>query len=260
MECAARKGSRAASLAHSVTVTEALSPEDRTMQSAHCSRALELALLPRLRAGLALLLEAQNCASELNLDPWDFSLELRTLQNAGLGDSQLRWLLAQGYLQQAVDMTPAFADRRTFRAIANLTLHPCSCFILTRTGLALARQLDARPLQIAPNTIDSPLTDGSLRPRWLGDCQELLLGDRLIKKFRRPAPNQIAILTAFENTGWPHHVGNPLSTDLDGDAVERLHDAIKRLNCRQHTPVLRFHGDGTGAGVTWELVPTIAPH
>jgi hypothetical protein len=38
------------------------------------------------------------------------------------------------------------------------------------------------------------------------------------------------------------------------DAKERLHSAIARLNKHQKNELIRFHGDGTGTGIIWELV------
>jgi hypothetical protein len=76
----------------------------------------------------------------------------------------------------------------------------------------------------------------------------------VVKRFREPAPNQVAILRAFEEEGWPARIDDPLFGGLNGaQAKQRLHDAIKRLNASQLHQRIRFHGDGTGTGIWWEL-------
>jgi len=53
-------------------------------------------------------------------------------------------------------------------------------------------------------------TPRARRPRWDGERCELWLGNVLVKRFRRPAPNQEAILAAFEELGWPRGSTTPL--------------------------------------------------
>ena len=75
----------------------------------------------------------------------------------------------------------------------------------------------------------------------------------IVKRFRVPARNQETILSVFEEEGWAEHIHDPLPVNHDIDAPTRLHDAINRLNRCQINPVLRFHGDGKGTGVFWDL-------
>ena len=70
------------------------------------------------------------------------------------------------------------------------------------------------------------------------------------KRYRQPAHNQETILAAFEEDGWPPRIDNPLSGPPD-DAIDRLHNAVKKLN--RHSRPLRFRSDGNGLGVQWEL-------
>ena len=60
----------------------------------------------------------------------------------------------------------------------------------------------------------------------------------------------------FEEEGWAEHIHDPLPVNHHIDAPTRLHDAINRLNRCQINPLLRFHGDGKGTGVFWELNQT----
>ena len=75
----------------------------------------------------------------------------------------------------------------------------------------------------------------------------------IVKRFRVPARNQETILSVFEEEGWAEHIHDPLPVTHEIDAPTRLHDAINRLNRCQINPLLRFHGDGKGTGVFWEL-------
>jgi hypothetical protein len=88
-------------------------------------------------------------------------------------------------------------------------------------------------------------------PVWDADRRELRLGKLVVKRFRQPAENQELILAAFEEDGWPPRIDNPLASDGDTDAVDRLHDAVKKLN-RQAKRLIRFRSDGRGTGVLWE--------
>ena len=83
-------------------------------------------------------------------------------------------------------------------------------------------------------------------------CRELWLGGVLVKAFRQPAINQVTILAAFQEEGWPHHIDDPLPGGDNVDSQDRLHDAIRRLN-QQKVSLIRFLSDGLGKGILWEL-------
>jgi hypothetical protein len=240
---------------------------------------------PAVQAALQLLGEAHGCAVELNKDPWQFGLEWTALEAAGLTHSQVRWLLCQGYVHTAVETTSVRAKQRTFRAVASLTLTGTSCFNLTANGIDLIRALGGPPLSQALQTNSSHPSNGqglpavtflgagtaqpppspylpsrnlgethsALKPRWLADQLELRLGDCLVKKFRRPADSQTTILAVFEEEAWPYRIDNPLPPTRHGNDMDRLQEALRRLNHHQHAKLLRFHGDGRGKGVTWEI-------
>lgn len=94
----------------------------------------------------------------------------------------------------------------------------------------------------------------ALRPIWDPERRELRVGEMVVKRFRQPAQNQELILTVFEEDGWPERIDDPLPPDPVRDPKERLHDVIKKLNRAQDVALIRFHGDGTGTGVLWELL------
>jgi hypothetical protein len=91
-------------------------------------------------------------------------------------------------------------------------------------------------------------------PQWDAEYRELRVGRRVVKEYRVPCPNQEAILAAFQEEGWPHHIHDPLPPLGDIEPKCRLHDTIKRLNRHHKEWLIRFHGDGTGEGVCWEYV------
>jgi hypothetical protein len=91
-------------------------------------------------------------------------------------------------------------------------------------------------------------------PQWDASYRELRVGQFVIKEYRIPSPNQEAILVAFQEEGWPHHIDDPLPQLDDIEPKCRLHDTIKRLNRHHKYRLIRFRGDGTGEGVCWEYV------
>ena len=96
-----------------------------------------------------------------------------------------------------------------------------------------------------------------LLPRWDGGRRQLWLGGRLLKEFRQPAPNQTALLDAFERRGWASHIVDPLPPEAgerEDQATLRLQETVKNLNRGFPPGTIRFRGDGTGRGVRWEVV------
>lgn len=91
-------------------------------------------------------------------------------------------------------------------------------------------------------------------PRYDVETRELWYRGRFLKRYLRSAPNQIAILRAFEEEGWPFAIYDPIPQG-SGDSVERLHDAVKNLNWNFAGQGLRFHTSHDGQGVRWEAVP-----
>lgn len=93
------------------------------------------------------------------------------------------------------------------------------------------------------------------RPSWNADLRELTFRGRRIKRFRQLAGNQVPILAAFEEEGWPRRIYDPLPASRVIPARKRLHDTIRGLNARHVSRgVIRFQGDGTGEGIAWTLV------
>ena len=179
----------------------------------------------RLRPGLQLLLDAIDYAGDVGNRPDEFAVDVCTLSMTGLVAIDLLWLTRKGYLGRStedhVHLTPAGVHAiRSFLAGALTPIPECAC----------------------PSC-----------PLWDPARRELLWGERLVKRFRVPAPNQELILVAFQEEGWPPNIDDPLPQVPAVEPKRRLHDTIVALNRHQAEPAVRLHGDGTGMGVCWEI-------
>jgi len=91
-------------------------------------------------------------------------------------------------------------------------------------------------------------------PVWDQHRRALSVGDVLVKQFKVPAPNQIVVLSVFQEESWPIRIDDPLPPCGECDSKRRLHDTINALNRSQKVSLIRFCGDGSGEGVRWELL------
>ncbi len=218
-------------------------------------------LAAKLRAGLAQLAEAYDYAHDAHQDVWQFAVEMRSLLAFGLTASDLRWMVSKGYARHARDVTEPHDAARRFGWQQNLSFTAETCFVLSNVGAALCNGLRRGPgavssptLAVAVQSPPDPASAAAGRPQWDPQRRVLRMGDQLVKCFRLTAPNQEAVLTAFEDAGWPQRIANPLSEQPGQDSQNRLHDTIKGLNQHQTVRLLKFLGDGTGQGVLWDLV------
>ncbi len=205
-------------------------------------------LTAELRASLAQLAKARDYARQLKCDPWEFAVEIDRLVGLGATTSDLRWLVKSGHIEHASEVTRPGDPVRKFEQSKNLAFTSATCFVLAGT----APMSDISNL---PHATQHALpANGPLAPRWDAEDRTLYLGDQIVKEFRVRSPNQEAILSAFEEEGWPHYVDDPLSPVADQNPKRRLRDTIKCLNATQRHHLIRFRGDGTGERVRWELI------
>jgi hypothetical protein len=223
-------------------------------RSSECSTA---AVSPSMIPGLLQLLEADAYAREVGRSKWDFAVEIDSLRAAGLTNGDLRWLVCKGYLEHALETTPAGSETRSFGMEASLSFSQGSCFVLTETGAESARQLAERANGGRGPNGPTPGGNGAtqaVRPEWDPERRVLRVGDKVVKHFRVPAGNQELILTTLQELGWPPYIDDPLPPVPGVDPKHRLRDTISRLNHNQQNRLIRFHGDGNGRGLWWELV------
>ena len=83
------------------------------------------------------------------------------------------------------------------------------------------------------------------RPRWNGVLLSLTWNGETVARYTRPAPNQVKILSAFEEEGWPPRIDDPLTP---GSLRQTLKDLQKKF---RDSPIA-FCGDGTATGILWE--------
>jgi len=217
-----------------------------------------LRLNPTTKAALILLNQAYDTAASLDQDSWDFAIEIHALKESGLTHNDLRSLVCCGFVEHRLECTQVGAKRRSFRESHGLRLVAESCFVLSGSGLKIARGLSG--VNTGTHSVEdmSPTKTLSLAitPVWDAVRRELRFGFHVVKQFKVPAPSQELILDAFEEEGWPVHLDDPLPPRYDLDAKRRLHAVIDRLNRNQKHKLIRFHGDGTGTGISWEELGT----
>ena len=187
-------------------------------------------------------------------DRWQFAISLTGLRRAGLDDTHLRWLMLEGHVEHGLEQTEPAATERQFQHPPNVCFTRASCFVLTERGRAFAQATASRrPTGATP----SPKAAARKAPCWDGDSR-LFVGRLLVKHFRQDAPAQKAILSAFQEEGWPPWIHNPLAGEGEREGEERLHDAINNLNRLQKVARLHFRVEG-GDRVYWELLPSTPP-
>jgi hypothetical protein len=89
-------------------------------------------------------------------------------------------------------------------------------------------------------------------PHWDVARRELRMGARTVKRFRRPAPLQEAILATFEEEGWPPRIDDPLPEN-GRNQKQRLREIIANLKPGKRWRLIRFYADGQGLGICWEV-------
>jgi hypothetical protein len=214
--------------------------------------------LPReAQAALAHLAVPWACARKLKFDPWDFALRLLQLQKLGVSESDLRWLVFNGYVDQADEETTFRDPARRFQPRANVPFSAETCFVLSEKGALVAGEgSDCRPSSSSDFPQIVPLR--SQLPHWDRKLRLLLLNGCVVKRFRRPANNQELVLSVFEEEGWPPSIDDPLPFVRPQRPKERLHATIRCLNSNHENRLIRFRGNGTGEGVFWEPIPESA--
>lgn len=211
-------------------------------------------LNPHMVRALELLLEARKRAEQTGCPAWEFAVELSQFHCAEVTVTDLRWLCRQGYVDVGMEITGESDAQRRFNRLPNLRFSGSCCFVLSESGLHLARRcLRQTPLNGAlfldPSGGESSTTT---KPVWDRARQRLTFHGILVKHFRQPAANQSLLLETFEEEGWPVRIDDPLPQAGVVCPKRRLHDTILALNRNQHRRLIRFHGDGSGEGVRWE--------
>jgi hypothetical protein len=121
-----------------------------------------------LAAAAVLLRRADEFAESLRRSPWDFAVELAELRQLGLSRADLRWLVCQGLVDHARELTRSRSQERTFQVTGKLTFAGRTCFILTPAGRSsiLRRASISLPPPLAPSPPASSLVyHADLQPK-----------------------------------------------------------------------------------------------
>jgi len=213
----------------------------------------------RFQRALDLLRQASFYSEQTSTDRWEFAVNIQELRRYGISENDLRLLMRLEYLLHACETTADGAIGRRFRHTRELSFSDRSCFVLTATGI---NALLGRPSASLPggqpisSIIKISPASRSIQPQaipsWNRSHRILMLNGQLVRRFKRHAVNQELVLTAFQEDGWSTRIFDPLPPLASEDNKRRLSDTIKCLNRGQANQIIRFRGDGTGEGVTWE--------
>jgi hypothetical protein len=216
----------------------------------------------RFRPALDALLTAFNYAQDSHTDRWQFAIGMAELQAIGATLADLRWLILRGFAEHARETTIPGDAIRLFRPLVATAFPTETCFVLSPVGAAnftkvlhsgriTTSPVESRSVPAAAGNAGIP-AESRVTPAWDTVRRELRYRGKVIKRYRVPAQNQELILTAFQESGWPECIDDPLPPSLAQDSKERLQATIKSLNRSQLSRALRFHGNGNGQQVYWQ--------
>ena len=97
----------------------------------------EVSLALRVKAALATMLDALDYVRDLDAPVWDFAVDLVSLRRLDVTNSDLRWLVARGFVDHAIEVTMATDAERSFRQPSRPLFCRKTCFVLTPAGAAL---------------------------------------------------------------------------------------------------------------------------
>ncbi len=209
---------------------------------------------PDARTALTHLWKAFAYARDTELDPWEFALPLLHLAEQGVSQSDLRWLVVNGYVHYADEVSTFRDPVRIFQPRANVAFTSETCFVLSEAGVLAAGHIDQGADSPPGRSSKSPETASlcSHLPRWDGERRMLYFYGEVVKQYRFHAANQEAVLATFQEENWPFTIDDPLSPVSDVPPKQRLRKTIKSLNANQVCRLLRFRGDGSGEHICWE--------
>ncbi len=113
------------------------------MSSSNAERLVELRVVDitcEMRAVMMELAKALDFARRSRRAPWDFAVEMASLVVLGVTSSDLRWLVSEGYVQHARDVSRPGNATRKFRRCENLTFARDTCFVLTEVGRQILQE------------------------------------------------------------------------------------------------------------------------
>jgi hypothetical protein len=207
-----------------------------------------------------LLLDAAYYAQQTSGDSWEDAVEIHHLRRYGLSDNDLRYFIRRKWFEHAGEVSVLGQNGRQFQPTGELLFTNRSCFILTPLGVSavISQVVTSSASHSTSSTtirLVNELDNGPLKvPTWDVERRILSFEGQVVKQFKVHAGNQVVVLSAFQENGWPARIDDPLVPIETLDIKRRLHDTIKCLNRSQKSQRIHFRGDGTGEGVAWEPV------
>ena len=218
-------------------------------------------LSKRIVIGLDVLLRAHTYATDSGQDDWQFAVEVSTLHRLGITSNDLRWLVCQHYVLHGLESEKQVVGERRMSPCETFVFSDASCFVLTDTGVDLAKKLWRGQCDVCGNVettqeLDRLPSTTAVKesPEWISSQGVLRYGGVLVKQFKIPSPGQETILTAFEDQGWCRRIDNPLPYRYASPRKRRLEEAVRALNLNQRVHLVAFYLEATGKGILWEPV------
>lgn len=205
---------------------------------------------PSIGSALTQLLEANGLARALDRPAQEFCVRLSSLILGGSSAPAVQWLQNGGYVRQIHDRSKS---RHAAVASKNGAVDDHSRFVLTVGGLRLARLVQGRRAAVERKT-RIRCNRSVHKPHWDSKQRELWLGDQLVKRFAVHATNQCLLMAVFQEEDWPVLVLDPFPGGTHRVKRKRLNNVIERLNKGHAVSLIRFHSNGNGDGVWWEIV------
>ena len=203
---------------------------------------------PHVRRTLEHLHEARRGAVALQVDVWTVAVEMSNLLTAGCTLTDLRLLVATGFVEHAEDVTQPADPGRSFRPEPRLMFGPRSCFVLTAAGADWVGQWRI------PRTWGRR---GRTGQRAAAGCRVErngagTAGGRPGAEAVPPASTEPGTRAGRVRGGrLAAAPGRPAAGGTRHRPEERLHETVRRLNDCQAPHRIRFESDGLGTGIKW---------
>jgi hypothetical protein len=159
-----------------------------------------------------------------------------------------RLLAALPEVRRLVTFGPRLADLGAAAFVDRvLGTHPAAVrgFIPLQTVCEFFRILDERVRGRLQHVQDDP---AARKPRWDANKKTLWYGSTVCVQYKKQARNQMRILAAFEEEGWPARIDDPLDPGTLRATIADLQEKLKACNA----PIF-IECDGTGGGLCWGL-------
>ena len=134
--------------------------------------------------------------------------------------------------------------------------HQIRCSEHNGNGCGLSRYMDRIGWPDLSGSLNPPEAD-DVPPRgpWFKkSLRRFFANGRIVRTFRRAAPDQMEILIAFQEQGWPAWIENPFGRSTSADSERRLSNAVARLNHQQKPKRIYFWVEKGTQRIYWKLI------